>query len=350
MIALSVRIRSFLFSLVLILSMLPAADSVFAETKEVEVALTASVGEWKVVRLKSLPVGAGIRTEIICSAPVTLLLVDQAGYSGFPDSAATPLFRSHVIGSLSFTVKIPRSDHYYLVVDNRSGKVESTVQLLIEASTDSSVVGSNMKDPGALQTDFSKKLDLFVTKMQQIFIFSTFQIAASDCRKTIPAANSTKIPLCVDKAQQLYEKIGDREKATDVLVFSLLHEMGHLLLEQWEYPFADNGEIADEFAGFLLAVLRQEHRLDTVAEYLLTEPAAGQMMASLFMDKRHQNFVRSSQVILSYKNNLEKKRRWLKFLLQHLQTSMLDKLLDMPSSGLDPESVRKEMLRRGMRS
>jgi hypothetical protein len=350
MTVLSACIRWFLVSLLLTLAIPLSGNSSFAETKEVEVTLTVSVGEWKVARLKSLPTGVGIRTEITCSAPVALLLVDQAGYSAFPDLVAPPLFRSRVVASLSFSVKIPHSDNYYLVVDNRAGTVESSVQLRIEASNDSTAASPNLKPSGPLLTDLSKKLEQFVAKMQQIFVFRKFRIVTSDCRKKAPAGNGTKIPLCVDRAQQLNKKTGSREKATDVLVFSLFHEIGHLLLEQWEYPFAKNGEIADEFAGFLLAIMRQEHRLDAVAEYLLTGPEADEMIDSLFMDTRHQDFVRRPHVILSYKNNLEKKRRWLKFLIQHLQTSMLDKLLEMPSPGIDPGSVRKEMLRRGMKS
>lgn len=38
--------------------------------------------------------------------------------------------------------------------------------------------------------------------------------------------------------------MGETQKVRDTLLFTLLHEIGHVLLRQWSYPFHDNGEVA----------------------------------------------------------------------------------------------------------
>lgn len=284
--------------------------------------------------------------EIYGKQPLNVLLVDQAAYNSFPDLSAPPLFRGEVIDKLSFTVLIPAADNYYLILDNRTGEKKSNMQIKIQASATAASL-SQKSTPGVTsEPGFEKKLESLGTELEKIFMFDPFPIKAIVCSNTGVFSSPEGIILCVDFIKQVFESIGNQEKTTDVLIFALFHEVGHLLLEQWGYPFYDNEEIADEFASILLIVVGQKERLSSTAEYFLSTPSASEMVAKIFQDDRHPLSVQRSRNILRSIKNPEKTRRWLNFFIPHMQTAMLRKILDSQSSNFDLEVVRLELKKR----
>ncbi len=120
-------------------------------------------------------------------------------------------------------------------------------------------------------------------------------------------------------------------------------------MEQWEYPFVDNCEISDEFATVVLEILQQGKRLETVIDYLSSAPKASESIAALFTDNHFNSTTKRSQTILNFKNSDKKMKRWVVFLIPHMQTSILNNFLKQQSPNFNPELIRKEIQRRGMK-
>ena len=85
-----------------------------------------------------------------------------------------------------------------------------------------------------------------------MFVFEPIEIEAARCSKANLYAQDSRIVVCAEFAQQLLEDLGDRDRASSALAFAVFHELGHVLLNQWRYPFYDNEEVADEFATVLI--------------------------------------------------------------------------------------------------
>ena len=76
---------------------------------------------WKVIRLKNLPKNAVVALEIKSDGEIMVMLVDSNDYQRFPNTSR-PLFVGRVEKKLSFSVSIPESGHYYVILDNRTGR------------------------------------------------------------------------------------------------------------------------------------------------------------------------------------------------------------------------------------
>ncbi len=325
-----------------------SVPSFAAPTKEVELSLQVPSGQWKIARLKNLPRQASIRVDITGNPPLSVLLVDQDAYRAYPDLPLPPLFRGKIINSLSFTIKIPKTDHYFLILDNRNGKEKSNLQIKIQASVGSSTTAASVSQPEAVQqeSNFEKKFDLFSVELKKIFIFESFPIKSEMCTQDGVFSGPDGIIFCTNFIKQVYESIGNKEKSSDIIVFALFHELAHQLLKQWDYPFYDNEEIADEFATIMLIVLDQKERLSSTAEFFLSTPSSSELVAKIFQDDRHPLSVQRSRNILRCLKNPEKVRRWLHFFIPHMQTSMLRKLQNSQSSNFDLDLVKQELKRR----
>lgn len=304
-----------------------------AATKSVEVTTQVAAGTWKTVRLRSLPADAGLRVEATSEESVTIVLTDHAGFISYPQINEPLLFKGQVVKNLSFTARIPHSDNYYILVDNRNGNKEQSVQLHIEASSSFSDIGE--PPPQSIPiTDIESRLRSFIAQLQKLFVFNAFRFAVQDCQATPPPPSSSHFIVCTDRIKELENLTSDSESA-DILLFTLLHETAHRLLDQWQYPFADNKEIADEFAVTLMVVLQQERRLENVVQYLQQHKDNARLISGLFADDRHRFVLSSPENLLALRDNREKKQRWLKFLFPHIQPDVMTKIRQQASPNLD---------------
>lgn len=103
---------------------------IHATVKSAQLAIDVPAGKWKTVRLKNLPMNAAVKVEIKSEGAVTLFFIDQKNYEKYPN-IKRPLFKSRVINTLSFTVKIPSTGHYYLIFDNVAGVREARLDVTI---------------------------------------------------------------------------------------------------------------------------------------------------------------------------------------------------------------------------
>ena len=86
---------------------------------------------WKTIRLKNLPRGASVALEIISSDKIRVIIVDSVELKRFPKTRA--LFEASVDQKLGFSVIIPRTGDYYVILDNRTAAQARQVRVRVKA-------------------------------------------------------------------------------------------------------------------------------------------------------------------------------------------------------------------------
>ena len=89
--------------------------------------LPVPAGTLKSVQIRNMPKGAMIEIHLQCAGRLLVALVDSEASR----NEARPLFAGQLDRKLSFTVTIPETDDYYIVLDNRRGKADQEVSLLV---------------------------------------------------------------------------------------------------------------------------------------------------------------------------------------------------------------------------
>ncbi len=245
----------------------------------------------KAVRLRTLPNEAVVGVDVQTRGEVVVSFLNDTDYKRFPH-VKRPLFQGRVEKRFSFSVTIPASGHYFVVFLNSSRAEPRAVTVTVRAAP-GDWSGRAKEKRRALRrrpsdlVEAEKKLREFERKLNKIFIFEPFPIRAKKCGAPTAFAGSTGIVLCREYAQKLYGTLGDKAKAADALLFTVFHEVGHVLLKQWNYPFFDNEDVADEFATVMMIMLGQKERVRAKAEYIAANPSVTEAIEKVFRVDRH---------------------------------------------------------------
>ncbi len=105
---------------------------VSTEAAEAQLNSKVPASQWKAVRLKNLPEGTNLRVTVTASAGLVVYLLHERQLKRYP-KPINPTFKGTLETMLSFSVMIPDSGHYYLILDNRRGETERRVRIEIEA-------------------------------------------------------------------------------------------------------------------------------------------------------------------------------------------------------------------------
>ena len=319
----------------------------FGTERNIQLFIDVAAGQWKAARLKNLPQKTTLQITASCEENVATLILSEKSYLLLP-KIENPLFHGTINKELLFTITIPHTDNYYLVLDNRRGTNEVSAHFDIKASYDGPAI--NMAE--ALQkTDgdsFKKQLSSIPKELEKLFIFTPFPIDTKSCGTANITTSSKGITLCLEFIQKLAANLDNNEKATEVLLFALLHEVGHILLQQWDYPFYDNEEVADEFAAILLIMMNKKESLSSTAEYFLSNPTASELITKTLKDDRHPLSIQRARNILQCIKDKDRFRRWIKFFIPHIQTPVLKKLMSSSQDNIDKESIRQELNTRNL--
>jgi hypothetical protein len=107
------------------------------EAREQSAALNGTVeaGKTYAVRLRNLPKGAVLAIKLKTSDSVVVWLLSEDSFKKFP-SVEKPLFRGDTSGKLEFSLLIPESSHYFIVLDNRDHKKDREFSLGIKAAAE----------------------------------------------------------------------------------------------------------------------------------------------------------------------------------------------------------------------
>jgi hypothetical protein len=281
---------------------------------------------WQGARLRNLPANAVVAIEISTDNPLQLFFLDEASYKQFPVVEA-PLFQGDVINKLSFTVHVPVAGHYYLVLDNSVNLENAKVSLKIFAGRgtadlsndiDSADFKSYEKVPRVQISKINKEL-------AKIFIFEPFPVTVNKCGTENAYSSKDRVILCQEYIAKVQKALDDKEKTSQVLLFVIFHEIGHVLLYQWDYPFYDNESIADEFATVLLVMVGEKQQLRATAEYFASNSTGTELLSKTFQDDRHPLSIQRARNILKWMNDRDRLERWQTVFIPHLQTTVLQR-------------------------
>ena len=310
-----------------------------ADGKERSASVNSEVGagKWKAIRLRSLPKGTKLSLSVTVSGEAAIVLLDGKGYAKLPrfDRA---LFEGRTSDTIGFKAIIPKAGNYYLVIDNRWGIEPRKFKVAVSASITGSVVRSVSRA--------NEMLGKLENQLKRLFIFQSLDLKLAKCGTANAFTRDNVIILCTELGSRLYADIGDKAKAQSALLFILLHEVGHVLMHQWGYPFASNEELADEFATVLLVMFDQKHRARIQAEYFASRPTTREVELKLIKDDRHPLSVQRARNILRWIEDGKLIQKWQSILVPHLQTAVLEKLSIEAKPWAIKSLVEKELAKR----
>jgi hypothetical protein len=324
-------LRTILFALVFCSLSLDA----FAVSGPVTLNVDVPSGQWKGVRLRSLPKDAVVAVQVESNGDILVALVDAKSYHAAADKRRS-LFIGRVEKRLSFSVTTQKSGDHYLLFDNRTGAETRVVRVTVRAARGTA---------GQMQAA-NKILRVFEGQLHRIFVFDPFPVGIKKCGAPEAFVDRPGVILCAEYVYHLYDIIEDQEKTKDALSFSIFHEIARVLLAKWEHPFAANEDVADEFATVLMVMVKQEKRAKGAAAYFIENPTATVVLKKLFEDERHPLTGKRAQNVIRWLKDPRLVRNWQKTLVPHMQTSLLKKLKASPTSWTDLPLVEKELARR----
>jgi hypothetical protein len=99
---------------------------------EAELSAEVPAEKWRALRLKGLTQGAALRVRVETSGPIRVVLAREDEAQRFPKGLKAT-FSGSTERSLSFSVSIPATGTYYVILDNRKGDAMREVRLFVEA-------------------------------------------------------------------------------------------------------------------------------------------------------------------------------------------------------------------------
>lgn len=307
-----------------------------ASGKEATVNLEVQGETWKSIRLKNLSKGAVVTFDMRTNGAITVLLVDNADHRHAPDFRE-PLFSSLVNTKMSFTITIPSAGTFYVVLDNRLATVPRSIDLTVRTASE---------ETGDRNAAAEEVLEKFKAQLTKIFMFVPFPVHVKKCDLATAFVRDSGIVLCARYARTLYDTLGDKGRVSDVLLFALFHEVGHLFLEQWNHPFYENEEMADEFATATMVMLNMKQRVLAKAEFFATNPSLSESLAKTLKDDHHPSWVQRARNIRRWAKDPSLVRKWQRVFVPHMQTPVLEKLQNRPPPWADLTLVKEELASR----
>ncbi|UCD79968.1 MAG: hypothetical protein JSW26_00615 [Desulfobacterales bacterium] len=292
----------------------------------------------KAVRLRNLPRDAMVDVAVVSSGEIVVAIVNSAGYKSYP-TGSRPLFLGQVDDHLTFSIIIPATDHYYLVLQNRSPIDSRSVTIMIRAARGEEAVQLEAAD---------RILEGFERQLHQLFVFDPLPIEVKRCGTHQMFGSPPGIVLCAESAQGLYSILGEKTLAGNTMGFAIFHIVASELLDQWR-PSRDPEEQeakADEMATVFSLMLNREDQLKSVATYLVENPTVTDAMTKFFDNDPHLFTVARAKTVLRRLDDLDLVLRWQKVLVPHMQTAVLQKLQQHPTARTDVSMVEKELANR----
>jgi Putative metallopeptidase len=290
--------------------------------------------QWKATRLRNLPAGALVLVKVEASAGLDVAFVDNIGFRRLP-ALDHALFHARDDAQVSFSITIPTTGDYYVVLDNRTASEPRTVRLNVNATS------------GGRRGSAEVTLTHFEDSLKRLFVFEPFPIRVKRCGMPQAFAGPSGIILCAEYAERLAQVLGDQAKTADAILFTLFHELGHVLLGQWKYPVFDNEEVADEFATVVMVMVGQGARARAKAEFFAKNASVAEALTKQFRDDRHPVSAQRARNILRWLDDSNLVRKWQPLLVPHMQTTVLRRLLASPPTWADRELIEKTLSTRG---
>ena len=317
-----------------------AAGTVIAKEQSATINASVAAGKTHITRLRNLPEGAFLSVKLKIDGQVKIMLLDELDVRRFP-AVRDPAFSGETSDKLGFGVKIPRSGTYYIFIDNRQGNDERHFSLSVTGSSPDS--SADTEDYGQKLTEAEEQLAKFEKALRRYFIFDDLKLRIAQCGTSNAFSNENTVIICAEMARKLYESMGSKAKASDALLFAMMHEVGHVLLRQWGYPLYDNEDAADEFATAILVLFNQGDRARSQAEFLSKVSPEKEFALKIDRNDRHSLSVQRARNILGWLDDPELLIRWQKIFIPHMQTDVLQAMTRSTKPWIDQKLVAQEL-------
>lgn len=273
---------------------------------------------------------------------VNVWLLDLANFQQYQSRQPFSVFKgtSGAIQNVArYTVKVPQTNLYYLLVDNQRSLVFPRTVNVYSYAVSPEPTEESLKAQRATE-------ELYQT-LEQLFVFPAFRIVIRHCgfENAFSDPRTGSITLC----KELVEKLSG-QGLNRAAGFVFFHELGHTLLNLWGYPLADNEDAADEFATvFMLLVKQQEAALDAAQWWASDAPnqQRKEALSKLWRDDRHTlSPQRARNIIRWLKQRDALLGRWQKLLVPNMQIRTLTLLETSDDPWIDHALVRSELAKR----
>lgn len=304
-----------------------AASAVQAAEKSAHFERQVAAKKWSAVRLRNVRSGTHFHVVVVPNGPVAVLMLSSKQYAALETAprAEEALFRSNGSDKLDFSLVAPGADDYYLVFDNRGGDAPRSVSVDIQGTLEP---GGQQARPETISIpSVDQAFDRLTAGLRRAFIFDRLDFHIARCQSANAYSNRTNVYLCVEYVNQMFAHEGrDKEKLKEILLFTLMHEVGHALFTQWQYPFNDNEEIVDEFATVLLVMLNQRKAVDTQAAFFSSLPPEAEFQQQIAKDKPHPLSIQRARNLRRWLAEPGLVGKWQPLMIPHMQTDFLTAL------------------------
>jgi hypothetical protein len=227
-----------------------------AAEKSAEVNSEVQPRRWSAIQLSNVNRGATLTVKLNLDGQATIVLVNKSQLKKYP-RVTRPLFRTETRNRANFSIVAPKSDDYYLIVDNRKGSTKRKFSLSITAKLDLSKKRSYDKE----RLTGNDPLKLLNQVIQTAFAVEPIKFKLADCKSANTITRKDTIYLCREYLKNLKEQLEDKRKVNQIVLYELMKEAGYILLKRWEYPLINNHNAKDEFATALLLMFGQREAM-----------------------------------------------------------------------------------------
>ncbi len=312
-------ISQVLFQLTLFLSLFGTSVQVPAQEKSLPIQLQVPAQESRSAKLDNVAKGAVISLAAKANCEMWLDLKHQ--------QTGERVFASMLPRTWNTVIRIPADGEYLLYFHNRgtescgfNGKLH--VRLAPESAT--------------------TQLQRLSEELQKVFIIDPINYQLIDCNTANSYAIGSRVELCRQHLEALRDSTPEQQTAEDLILFMIMHETGHVLLTQWQYPFNSNEDVVDEFAVVLTRLMNRESAVEAQAAYFDKQPSHSEYEHLLNNDDRHTLSVQRARNLRGWARDSSLLRRWMPVLIPHLRSELLDRLKSSPDAKI-AEMVASEL-------
>lgn len=227
----------------------------------------------------------------------------------------------------SYTFTAPASGVYYLVLDNRANLIGRDMTLRVTRNAN----GPNLR-AAALTQVFEQRY----AALKAAFIFPDFDIHVQSCGQA-NAFSNPDITMCAELLDEVAQK---GVPAAELFVF--YHEVGHSLLNLWQYPGHDNEDTADEFATAILMMLDQQDVVLQAAQWWASQDSQAEVGLVLVADDRHSISIQRARNMLNWLNREDEiLSRWMNVMIPNLTDTVLEDVVSAAQGATDHAQLAK---------
>lgn len=311
--------------------------------------------KWVSMRLKNVNKGTLLKIDMTIDGSSDILLKSSKDYLNLSQSKTetNSLFKASTNNNFEFSVIIPETDNYYLIIDNRKGSQQRSFSININASLNitpsksTNTLKNNHSKPLTDKTkEINKQLSKMIQDLNKVFIFDEVKIQLSRCKTANVYSTRKKIFLCVEYIEKLWKELEETETIQQLLLFSLMHEFAHVMLKQWDLPLSDNEEVSDEFATVIFIMFNQAEIANAQANYFSSVASEPEAKIKLTQDSRYPISAQRARNIKRWIKSNDTVKKWQTIFIPRMQTAFLNKLKNKNLFWINHELVNNELLKR----